>query len=131
MIDIIGGQNNYTAIQKYKVIDDSPYEIDIAWLKSRTPHIAFEVQIGGNPTEAIQRLNDAKKFNFRKVILVAGIEWKDRLTNLLRYNELKHWIDIWSVKSVFELYHSSKRFYDLFTQLEESKYKEFKEVKFI
>lgn len=118
-------------IQKTQIIEDSPYEIDVAWLKGRTPHIAIEVQIEGNPTEAKDRLAQAKKFNFRKLALVSEEKWKHRLESLLKYDELRHWIDIWSIGSTYEMYKSGKRFFELYDKLEESRYKEFKEVDFI
>lgn len=93
--------------------------------------MAIEVQIGGNPTEAKDRLAQAKNFNFRKLAMISEEKWKHRLEALLKYDELRHWIEIWSIGSTYEMYTSGKWFFALYDKLEESRYKEFKEVEFI
>lgn len=131
MLEWIGTWSGYNVSRRHKIMQDSPYEIDVAWLRGKNPHIAIEVQIGGNPTEAKDRLTQAKRFNFRKLVMASELKWKNRLEALLRYDELRHWIDIWSIKSIYEMYQSGKRFYELYNRLEESRYRELDKLEFI
>ena len=131
MLEWIGTWSGYSVSRRHKIVKGSPYEIDVAWLQGKNPHIAIEVQIGGNPTEAKDRLAQAKKFNFRKLVMASELKWKNRLEALLRFDELRHWIDIWSIRAVYEMYQSGKRFYELYNRLEESRYKEFGKLEFI
>lgn len=132
MIEWIGTWNNYVVKRRYKVKDDSPYELDVAWLDNEeNPEIAFEVHDGGILEKDKDSLKHAKDFNFRKVIWVCMREDRKRVFTLLRYDPLKNWIDIWSIKSIYELYTQGKKFYELYKKLEKSKYKEFKELEFV
>jgi len=126
MVHRIGLQMGYNSIQRYKTHPDSPYELDVAWLQIRNPQIAVEVQDKGNITEALERLRHARDFNFRKVILIV-VDPKDtrRILDILHFDEkLKHWIDLWSVESIYQIYIDCSSFYNLYQKFDESVYKE-------
>lgn len=126
MIHVVGLRMGYDSVQKYKTRRDSPYEIDVAWLKSKNPQIAVEVHHGGVLGDALDRLRHARDFNFRKVVLVI-VEPADhrRALDILKFDEkLKHVIDLWSVISVYDMYASCLSFHRLYSQFEESLWKE-------
>jgi len=56
---------------------------DVAWLLNDAIHIAIEVQIGGNPTEAKDRLIFAKRFGARKCIIISNSENVERINKSL------------------------------------------------
>jgi len=126
MIHVVGIGNGYHSHQRYKTRPDSPYEIDVAWLQNKNPQIAVEIHHGGILGDALDRLRHARDFNFRKVILVI-VEPADhrRTLDILKFDEkLKHVIDLWSVRSVYDMYASYLSFHRLYSQFEESVYKE-------
>ncbi len=126
MIHVVGLRNGYDSVQRYKTRRDSPYEIDVAWLKDKNPQIAVEIHHGGILGDALDRLRHARDFNFRKVILVIVEPAQHRRTiDILKFDEkLKHVIDLWSVTSVYEMYATCLSFHRLYRQFEESVYKE-------
>jgi len=126
MIHVVGLRMGYDSVQKYKTIQDSPYQIDVVWLQNKNPQIAIEIHHGGVLGDALHRLSHARDFNFRKVVLVI-VEPEDhrRALDLLKFDEkLKHVIDLWSTKSVFDMYTSCISFYRLYSKFEESLYKQ-------
>ena len=126
MIHVVGLRMGYDSVQRYKTRRDSPYVIDVAWLQSKNPQIAIEVHHGGILGDALDRLRHARDFNFRKVVLVLieAAEHK-RTLDILKFDEkLKHVIDLWSVKSVYDMYASCLGFHRLYGRFEESLYKE-------
>jgi len=126
MLHIIGLYMEYNSVQRYKPRHDSPYQIDVVWLKNKNPQVAVEVHHSGILGDALSRLRFARDFNFRKVILVIVDEEEHRRAlDLLRFDEkLKHVIDLWSVKSVYEMYRSCIRFHNLYETFEKSVYKD-------
>ena len=70
MLEAIGSWMDYNTQTRHKIISDHAYELDVAWLSGKNPEVAIEVQISGNITEAKDRLAQARKFNYRKVIMV-------------------------------------------------------------
>jgi len=86
----------YDSVQRYKTRSDSPYQIDVAWLKNKNPKVAIEVHHSGVLGDALNRLRFARDFNFRKVILVVvEAEEHRRALDVLRFDEkLKHVIDL-------------------------------------
>lgn len=126
MLHIIGLLMGYNSVQRYRTRSDSPYQIDVAWLQSKNPQIAIEVHHGGNLGDALDRLRHARDFNFRKVIMII-VEPEDyrRAKNILKFDDkLKHVIDLWSVKSIYDMYSSCVEFYRLYGRFGESVYKE-------
>lgn len=126
MIHVVGLRMGYDSVQQYKTRRDSPYVIDVAWLQNKNPQIAVEVHHGGVLGDALDRLRHARDFNFRKVVLVV-IESADhrRTLDILKFDEkLKHVIDLWSARSVYDMYASCLGFHRLYGQFEESLYKE-------
>jgi len=96
MLHIIGLYMGYDSVQRYKTRSDSPYQIDVAWLKNKNPKVAIEVHHSGVLGDALNRLRFARDFNFRKVILVVvEAEEHRRALDVLRFDEkLKHVIDL-------------------------------------
>lgn len=74
MIAQIGKWSGYVPVKSYKVPADSPYQIDVVWLNRDLLELAVEVQVGGNETEAKDRLVHAKRFGARKIVVVTKIE---------------------------------------------------------
>lgn len=126
MIHTVGILTGYDSYQRYKTRVDSPYLIDVAWLKNKNPQIAIEVHHGGVLGDALERLRHARDFNFRKLILVV-VEPGDKTNALARINldeKVKHVIDLWSMASVYAMYDSCKSFHSLYGRFEESAYRE-------
>ncbi|MFQ5951122.1 MAG: EVE domain-containing protein [Candidatus Geothermarchaeales archaeon] len=125
MLEQIGSWMDYNAQTRYKIAPDHAYELDVAWLSGRNPEIAVEVQVSGNLTEAKDRLAQARKFNFRKVILVLRRKDLDRLDKLLRYEpELRSWLEPWSIGAVYDMYVGGKQFFSYYRRLIESTWKQ-------
>lgn len=126
MIHTVGILTGYDSYQRYKTRVDSPYLIDVAWLKNKNPQIAIEVHHGGVLGDALERLRHARDFNFRKLILVV-VDPMDKTKALARINldeKLKHVIDLWSAGSIYEMYASCVSFHSQYSRFEESAYKE-------
>ncbi len=128
MLQIIGERQGCNAFVRHKIAPSHPHELDVAWLSAGNPEIAIEIQISGNITEAKERLTHAKKFNYRKVIIVIKKDQVQRLNDILKYDELRHWIDAWSIQTVLQLYESGTRFLDLMDVLKESSFKDRSEI---
>lgn len=124
MLQAIGTRMGYNSVTRHKVTPEHAIELDVAWLHGKNPEVAIEVQIGGNLTEAKDRLAQAKKFNYRKVTIVIEKGQLDRLNALLKFDELRPWIDAWSIGAVYRLYTSGASFFDLYDKLQESRYRE-------
>lgn len=124
MLQTIGTWMGYNSVTRHKVTPEHAIELDVAWLHGKNPEVAIEVQIGGNLTEAKDRLAQAKKFNYRKVIIVIEDGQLDRLNALLKFDELRPWLDAWSIGAVYRLYTSGASFFDLYNRLQESRYRE-------
>lgn len=131
MLQSIGTWMGYNSITRHKVTPEHAIELDVAWLQGKNPEVAIEVQIGGNLTEAKDRLSQAKKFNYRKVIIVIEEGQLDRLNALLKFDELRPWLDAWSIGAVYRLYTSGESFFDLYDRLQESRYRERTAVEFV
>jgi hypothetical protein len=126
MIHTVGILTGYDSYQRYKTRVDSPYLIDVAWLKNKNPQIAIEVHYGGVLGDALERLRHARDCNFRKLILVI-VEPGDKNHALARINldeKLKHVTDLWSVASIYKIYESCVSFHSLYSRFEESAYRE-------
>lgn len=126
MIHLVGQETDYDSVQRFKTHPESPYQIDVAWLRKKNPHIAVEIHDGGNLVEALDRLRHARDFNFRKVIcVIVDPSELRRCLNILKFDEkLKHWIDLWSMKSIYDMYTNCMAFQELYRRFEESTYKE-------
>lgn len=132
MLEIIGSWMDYNTQTRHKITPDHAYELDVAWLSGRNPEIAIEIQIGGNLTEAKDRLAQARKFNYRKVILVLKESDLKRLNTLMRHEpELRSWMEAWSIGAVYDMYHAGEKFFSYYRRLRESIYKEKSELTLI
>jgi hypothetical protein len=106
-------------------IPDHAYELDVTWLSGKNPEVAIEIQISGNLTEAKDRLAHARKFNYRKVILVCRKADLLRVNVLLKHDpELRNWMEAWSIGAIYKMYVAGKSFFKYYRQLIESVYKE-------
>lgn len=125
MLAKIGHWTGYDPQKSYKVPEDSPYQIDVVWLRSDILDVAIEVQVGGNETEAKDRLIHARRFGARKILVVSIPESIPRLRSLCRYEpELKNWLQIWSVTRIYQMYLGGKEFFALFRPFERQQWSE-------
>ena len=132
MLEQIGTWMDYNSQTRHKITPDHAYELDVAWLSGKNPEIAIEVQIGGNLTEAKDRLAQARKFNYRKVIMVLQDKDLTRLNKMMKHEpELRNWMDIWSIGGVFEMYKSGERFFQYYKKLRDSSYREKRELSLV
>jgi hypothetical protein len=121
----IGQWSGYRSERSFQVAPDSPYAIDVVWLRNDLLDVAIEVQVGGNEAEAKDRLTHARRFGARKVVVVSAPKSVPRLRSLCRYEpELKHWLEIWSIKKAYEMYLAGQQFYSLFRSFERQQWTE-------
>jgi hypothetical protein len=85
MLEQIGSWMDYNTQTRHKIAPGHAYELDVAWLSSKNPEVAIEIQISGNLTEAKDRLAQARKFNYRKVILVLKEADLQRLNLIMKH----------------------------------------------
>jgi hypothetical protein len=131
MLETLGSRMGYNSYTNHRVTPEHAVELDVAWLDKKSPEIAVEVQIGGNLIEAKDKLAQAKKFNYRKVIMVIEQAQLPRLNAIIRFDELVDWMEAWSIQAVYQLYTAGMSFLDLYERLRESRYKKKTEVEFI
>ena len=123
---------DYNTQTRLKIVPDHAYELDIAWLTGKNPEVAIEVQISGNLTEAKDRLAQARKFNYRKVIMVLKEKDLNRLNLLMKHEpDLRSWMEAWSIGAVYEMYNAGERFFGYYRRLRESVYRVKKELELI
>ena len=129
MVETIGSWMDFNTQTRHKITPDHAYELDVAWLSGKNPEVAIEIQISGNLTEAKDRLAQARKFNYRKVIMVLKEQDLVRLNLIMKHEpELRSWMEAWSIGAVYEMYTAGKSFYKYYHQLTESVYKDKKEL---
>lgn len=131
MLETIGSRMGYNAYTGHKVTPEHAVELDVAWLRGKNPEVAIEIQIGGNIIEAKDKLAQARKFNYRKVIMVTEESQLSRLNAIVKFDELIKWMDAWSIQAVYKLYTAGTSFLGLYERLIESRYKEKTEVEFV
>ncbi|MFX0198360.1 MAG: EVE domain-containing protein [Candidatus Hodarchaeota archaeon] len=132
MLQTVGSWMGYNSFTRHRITTEHSRELDVAWLRGKNPEVAIEVQIGGNMVDAKDKLAEAKRFNFRKLIMVIEEEQLKRLNDILKFDDtLRPWLDCWSISSVYMLYNSGAEFFNLYSKLEESRYKERKELELI
>lgn len=131
MLETIGSRMGYNTYTRHKVTPEHAVELDVAWLRGKNPEVAIEVQIGGNIVEAKDKLSQARKFNYRKVIMVIEESQLPRLNAIVKFDELVDWLDAWSIQAVYKLYVSAMSFLNLYERLTESRYKRKTEVEFV
>jgi len=132
MIEEIGSWMDYNTQIRHKITPDHAYELDVAWLSGKNPEVAIEIQISGNLTEAKDRLAQARKFNYRKVILVLKEQDLRRLNLIMKHEpELRSWMEAWSIGAVYEMYSAGERFFKYYRKLREAVYKDKKELELV
>ncbi len=132
MLEQIGSWMDYNTQTRHKIAPDHAYELDVAWLTGKNPEIAFEVQIRGNLTEAKDRLAQARKFNYRKLILVLQSADMKRFNLLMRHEpELRIWMEAWSINAIYNMYRAGENFFKYYKKLKESIYKEKSQLELI
>jgi hypothetical protein len=132
MLEQIGSWMDYNTQIRHKITPDHAYELDVAWLSGKNPEVAIEIQISGNLTEAKDRLAQARKFNYRKVILVLKESDLKRLNDLMKHEpDLRSWMEAWSIGSIYEMYNAGKIFFNYFHKLREAIYKDKKELELV
>ena len=132
MLEQIGSWMDYNTQVKHKIIPGHAYELDVAWLSGKNPEVAIEIQISGNLTEAKDRLAHARKFNYRKVIIVLKNQDLKRLNSIMNYEpDLRAWMEPWSIGSIYKMYKSGERFFNYSRKFKESIYKDKKELELV
>ena len=132
MLEQIGAWMDYNTQTRHKIIPEHAYEIDVVWLDGKNPEVAIEVQISGNITEAKDRLAQARKFNYRKVIMVLREKDLIRLNSLMKHEpELRSWMEAWSIGSVYEMYKAGETFFKYYRKFKEAVYKDKKALELI
>ena len=132
MLEQIGAWMDYNTQTRHKIIPEHAYEIDVAWLDGKNPEVAIEIQISGNLTEAKDRLSQARKFNYRKVIIVLRESDLARLNSLMKHEpELRSWMEAWSIGSVYEMYKSGETFFKYYRKFKEAVYKDKKALELV
>ncbi len=132
MLEAVGSWMDYNPQTKHKITPDHAYELDVAWLSGKNPEVAIEVQISGNITEAKDRLAQARKFNYRKVIMVLKEQDLKRLNLIMKHEpDLRSWMEAWSIGSIFEMYNSGEKFFKYYRKLKEAIFKDKKELELI
>ena len=131
MFATIGSWMGYNTYVRHKITPEHNQELDVAWLKEKNPAVAIEIQISGSIPSAIANLTQAKKFNYRKVIIVIKEGKVRELNDRIKFDEIRYWLDAWSIKSVFEVYQSGESFFRLYENVEESRFRERKSLDLI
>lgn len=132
MLEQIGSWMDYNAQTRHKIIPGHAYELDVAWLSGKNPEVAMEIQISGNLTEAKDRLAHARKFNYRKVILVLKSSDLQRLNLIMKHEpDLRSWMEAWSIGSIYEMYTAGEKFLNYYRKLREAIYKDKKEIELV
>jgi predicted RNA-binding protein len=132
MLEQIGTWMDYNTQTRHKITSGHSYELDVAWLTGKNPEVAVEVQISGNITEAKDRLAQARKFNYRKVIMVLRDKDLPRLNSLMQFEpDLRSWMEAWSIGAVYEMYKAGEGFFKYYRQLIEAVYKDKKELELV
>ena len=132
MLEQIGSWMDFNTQTRHKITPEHAYELDVAWLSGKNPEVAVEIQISGNLTEAKDRLAQARKFNYRKVILVIREAEMARLNALMKHEpDLRSWMETWSIGSIFEMYLAGETFFHYYRHLNEAVYKDKKELELI
>jgi hypothetical protein len=125
MLEQVGSWMEYNTQTRHRITPDHSYELDVAWLSGRNPEVAIEVQISGNITEAKDRLAQARKFNYRKVVMVLREGDLRRLNSLMKFEpDLRSWMEAWSIGAVYEMYTAGEGFFKYYRQLIEAVYKD-------
>jgi predicted RNA-binding protein len=131
MLVTIGSWMGYNTYTGYKITPEHNQKLDVAWLKEKNPAVAIEVQIGGSIPSAIANLTQAKKFNYRKVIIVIKENKLRELNDRIKFDEIRYWLDAWSIRSVFEMFQSGESFIGLYEKIEESRFRDRKNIDLI
>jgi predicted RNA-binding protein len=132
MLELIGSWMDFNTQTRHKITPEHAYELDVAWLSGKNPEVAIEIQISGNLTEAKDRLAQARKFNYRKVILVIRESEMPRLNAIMKHEpDLRSWMDAWSIGSIYEMYVSGETFFHYYRHLNEAVYRDKKELELI
>ena len=132
MLELIGSWMDFNTQTRHKITPEHAYELDVAWLSGKNPEVAIEIQISGNLTEAKDRLAQARKFNYRKVILVIRDAEMARLNSLMKHEpELRSWMEAWSLGAIYEMYLAGETFFHYYRHLNEAVYKDKKELELI
>lgn len=131
MLQNVGIWMEFNTNTRFRITPESAYQLDVAWLSSKNPEVAIEIQVGGNIDSAVVKLREAREFNYRKVILVVEEDQISRLNAILRFDNIRNWLDAWSIKSVYELYTNGQRFFELYDKLREARYRDRKELNLI
>jgi predicted RNA-binding protein len=131
MLSSIGSWMRYNTFVRYRITPEHNQELDVAWLRDKNPAVAIEIQISGSIPSAIANLTQAKKFNYRKLIIVIKNSQLKELNERIKFDEIRYWLDAWSIKSIYEMYQSGESFFRLYEKVEESRFRDRKGLELI
>lgn len=131
MLQAIGSQMGFNAFTRHKITPEHSEELDVAWLQGRNPALAVEIQISGDLHAALRKLEQARQFNYPKVILIIEEAQLPDLSRRIRFDNLRFWLDAWSIEAVYRLYKNGISFLDLYEKLRLSRYRERSDVDFV
>ena len=132
MLEQIGSWLDYNTHTRHRITPDHAYELDVAWLSGKNPEVAVEVQISGNITEAKDRLAQARKFNYRKLIIVIRESEMRRLNTLMKHEpDLRSWMEAWSIGAVYEMYKAGEVFFEYSKKLTSATYQDKTELSLV
>ncbi|MHC1729293.1 MAG: EVE domain-containing protein [Syntrophobacteraceae bacterium] len=132
MLEQIGSWMDYNTQTRHRITPDHAYQLDVAWLTGKNPEVAIEIQISGNITEAKDRLAQARKFNYRKVIIVLRQQDLLRMNLLMRHEpDLRSWMEAWSIGSIYKMYVAGEKFFKYYRKMIEATYKDKRELELV
>lgn len=118
MLEKVGSWMNYNIQRSHKIATNQAYKFDVVWFTGMKPEIAFEVQNRRNLIEAKDNLAKAKKFSYRKVILILQSVDMEQLNQLLQQEpELRNMMEAWSIGDVHKLYIAGEKFFKYYKLL--------------
>ena len=131
-LEQIGSWMDYNTQTRYRISPEHSYELDVVWLSGKNPEVAIEVQISGNITEAKDRLAQARKFNYSKVVMVLRGADLRRVNSIMKFEpDLRSWMEAWSMGAVYHVYTSGQGFFTYYRQLIEAVYKDKKDLSLV
>lgn len=126
VVDIIrqtGEWAKYRSEANHTIHPELGYELDVAWIDDDIIDIAIEVQIGGNITEAKDRLIQAMRCGARKCIIISNSDSIGRIKTIFRLEtDIKRRTEIWSLEKVYDMFVNGRNFFKNFNNFNRHQY---------
>jgi predicted RNA-binding protein len=105
MIFEIGKMDRYISEKEYSINSE---RLDVVWrrVERSVPTYAFEVQIGGNPYQALAKLHHAYNIWNSNIYLITENEQRDKIDEILggSFHEIKNVVNVANLRQVNDLY---------------------------